>query len=335
MQNYIPPFKISGSIIQLSEAIAYQLGRLTGEKMIAPKLSLRKSNQIKTIQASLAIEGNTLNLDQVTDLLEGKRVLGPAKDILEVKNARDLYANISITNPLKITDLLKAHEILMKDLVSAPGSFRARDVGIFNGSKVTHVPPSSHRVYTLMEDLFDYIRSTTEYSWLIKSCVFHYEFEFIHPFEDGNGRIGRLWQQLLLIKHNPIFEFVPIEVLIKEHQDDYYGALSRSDQAGNSTVFIEFMLSIIQQALAEYGHEIGRYPKDAASRLRYAKEILKRDIFSRKEYMNIHRDISQATGSRDLLFGVENNLLLKTGINNQTQYSFVITERADDSIIGE
>lgn len=333
MQNYIPPFKISGSIIQFSEAIAYELGRLAGEKMIAPKLSLRKSNQIKTIQASLAIEGNTLNLDQVTNLLEGKRVLGPAKDILEVRNASEIYANISLINPLEITDLLKAHGILMKDLVSASGSFRTGDVGIFNGSKVTHVPPSAKRVCALMEKLFDYIRSTTEYSWLIKSCVFHYEFEFIHPFEDGNGRIGRLWQQLLLIKHNPIFEFVPIEVLIKEHQHEYYGALSRSDKAGDSTVFIEFMLSIIHQALEEYGDDIGRSPKDAASRLSYAKEILKRDIFSRKEYMNVHRDISQATASRDLLFGVENNLLLKTGINNQTLYSFVIKERADESII--
>jgi Fic family protein len=324
MNQYIPPFNITGTIIQLSEAIAFELGRLSGEKMIVPKLSLRKSNQIKTIQASLAIEGNTLNLNQVTDLLEGKRVLGPAKDILEIKNAGELYANIARINPLDINDLLKAHGVLMNNLICVPGCFRSGNVGIFNGSKVTHVAPSAKRVYVLIEDLFDYIRSTTDYSWLIKSCVFHYEFEFIHPFEDGNGRIGRLWQQLLLMKYHPLFECVPIEVIIKEQQQDYYSALSQSDRMGDSTAFIEFMLKIIHQALKEYGQDIGRSPKDVESRLSYAKEFIQKEAFSRKEYMDIHRDISQATASRDLLFGVEHNLLLKSGRKNQTLYNWAI-----------
>jgi Fic family protein len=322
MNKYTPPFNITGIIIQLSEAIAFELGWLSGEKMIVPKLSLRKSNQIKTIQASLAIEGNTLNLNQVTDLLEGKRVLGPAKDILEVKNAGELYANISLINPLNIQDLLKAHGVLMNNLVSVPGCFRSGDVGIFNGSKVTHVAPSAKRVSILIGDLFEYIRTNQEYSWLIKSCVFHYEFEFIHPFEDGNGRIGRLWQQLLLMKHHPLFECVPIEVLIKEHQQDYYSALSHSDRAGESTAFIEFMLKIIHQALKEYGRDINRSPKDAESRLIYAKEFIKEESFSRKKYMEIHRDISQATASRDLLFGIANNILQKQGSKNQTLYKW-------------
>jgi Fic family protein len=326
VNTYIPPFNITGTIIQQSEAIAFELGRLSGEKMIAPKLSLRKSNQIKTIQASLAIEGNTLSLDQVTALLEGKCVLGPAKDILEIKNAGDLYANIARINPLDISDLLKAHGVLMNNLISESGCFRSGNVGIFNGSKVSHVAPSAKRVYALIEDLFDYIRSTTDYSWLIKSCVFHYEFEFIHPFEDGNGRIGRLWQQLLLMKYHPLFESVPIEVLIKEQQQDYYSALSQSDRMGDSTAFIEFMLTIIHQALKEYGQDIGRSPKDAESRLSYAKEFIKNESFSRKEYMNIHRDISHATASRDLLFGVEHKILLKMGNRNQTLYGFVKKE---------
>lgn len=328
MNNYIPPFNITGTIIQLSEAIAFELGRLSGEKMIVPKLSLRKSNQIKTIQASLAIEGNTLNLLQVTDLLEGKRVLGPAKDILEVKNAGELYANISLINPLNIKDLLKAHGVLMNDLVTISGCFRSGDVGIFNGSKVTHVAPSAKRLSILIGDLFEYMRTNQDYSWLIKSCVFHYEFEFIHPFEDGNGRIGRLWQQLLLMKHHPLFECVPIEVLIKEHQQDYYSALSQSDRAGESTVFIEFMLKIIHQALKEYGQDIGRSPKDAESRLSYAKAFIKKESFSRKEYMDIHKNISQATASRDLLFGIENNILQKQGSKNQTLYSYVVSRKA-------
>jgi len=175
-----------------------------------------------------------------------------------------------------------------------------------------------------MEDLFDYVQNTEEYSWLIKSCVFHYEFEFIHPFDDGNGRIGRLWQQLLLIKHHPIFEFLPVEVLIKEHQQEYYMALSQSDRDGESTSFIEFMLKIIHQTLQHYGKNAKYASGDVTSRLSYAKELLKTDSFSRKEYMEIHRDISQATASRDLLFGVEHKFLLKTGSRNQTLYNWAI-----------
>ncbi len=324
MKKYIPPFKITAQIIQLSEAIAYELGRLAGEKMISPKVSLRKSNQIKTIQASLAIEGNTLSLEQVTDLLEGKRVLGPSKDIREVKNAGELYSNLSLINPLENKDLLNAHAVLMDQLITEPGRFRSGGVGIFNGAQVTHMPPSAKRVPMLMEDLFNYIQNTTEYSWLIKSCVFHYEFEFIHPFEDGNGRIGRLWQQLLLMKYHPMFEFLPAEVLIKEHQREYYRALSQSDRDGESTTFIEFMLKIIHQTLQHYGKNAKYGSEDVTTRLSYAKELLKTDSFSRKEYMEIHRDISQATASRDLLFGVEHNLLLKTGSRNQTLYKWAI-----------
>lgn len=175
-----------------------------------------------------------------------------------------------------------------------------------------------------MEDLFSYIQNAKEYSWLIKSCVYHYEFEFIHPFEDGNGRIGRLWQQLLLMKHHPMFEFLSVEVLIKEHQQEYYRALSQSDREGESTVFIEFMLKIIHQTLQQYGKSAKYVSDDAESRLNYAKELLKTISFSRKEYMDIHRDISQATASRDLLFGVEHKILLKTGSKNQTLYSYII-----------
>lgn len=327
MKNYIPPFKITGSIVQLSEAIAYELGRLAGEKMIAPKLSLRKSNQIKTIHASLAIEGNILTIDQVTDLLEGKRVLGSAREILEVKNAGELYNNLSLINPLENKDLLNAHAILMDQLITEPGRFRSGGVGIFNGAQVTHMPPSAKRVPMLMEDLFKYIQNTTEYSWLIKSCVFHYEFEFIHPFEDGNGRIGRLWQHLLLIKHHPVFEFLPVEVLIKKHQQEYYSTLSQSDREGESTAFIEFMLKIIYQTLQQYGKSAKYTSEDSASRLVYAMDLLKTDSFSRKQYMDIHRDISQATASRDLLYGVENTILLKSGSKNQTAYRYIKSKK--------
>lgn len=327
MKNYIPPFKITGSIVQLSEAIAYELGRLAGEKMIAPKLSLRKSNQIKTIHASLAIEGNILTIDQVTDLLEGKRVLGSAREILEVKNAGELYNNLSLINPLENKDLLNAHAILMDQLITELGRFRSGGVGILNGAQVTHMPPSAKRVPMLMEDLFKYIQNTTEYSWLIKSCVFHYEFEFIHPFEDGNGRIGRLWQHLLLIKHHPVFEFLPVEVLIKEHQQEYYSTLSQSDREWESTAFIEFMLKIIYQTLQQYGKSAKYTSEDSASRLVYAMDLLKTDSFSRKQYMDIHRDISQATASRDLLYGVENTILLKSGSKNQTAYRYIKSKK--------
>lgn len=321
--SYSPPFNITPAVMQLSERISYEVGRLSGEKSIFPSVKLRRSNQIKTIQASLAIEGNTLSIKQVTDILEGKSVLGPQKDILEVKNAIDVYSQLRELSPLNHDHLLKAHRILMKGLVERSGEFRTEPVGIYKDGRIAHLAPPADRVEHLVLDLLRYLQNETNVSWLIKSCVFHYEFEFIHPFIDGNGRMGRLWQQLLLMKHHDIFEYVSVEEIVRNNQADYYSALGASDKAGESTEFIEFMLSTILESLKSYREESVSGLKSAGDRLLYAKQLLKEVEFSRQEYMEIHSNISQATASRDLKYGLEQKILSAKGNHNKTQYRYM------------
>lgn len=322
MSQYRPPFLVTSKILEHCVQISRELGRLDGQKLTKPTAVLRRSNQIKTIQASLAIEGNTLDLEQVTDLLAGKRVLGPSRDILEVKNACEVYHKLQHLNPLNLNHLLQAHGLLMKDLVSDAGQFRDKGVGIFKGSNVAHVAPPAKRVPVLMENLFAFLKVKHEHSWLLKSCVFHYEFEFIHPFSDGNGRMGRLWQQLLLIREHPVFEYVSVERIIKANQEEYYESLAVSDRKGDSTVFIEFSLGSILQALLAYGSEASYRPHDARSRLQFVVDKLSSRWFKRKEYCEVQGNISMATASRDLLFGVENQILRSRGTKNQVEYWF-------------
>lgn len=220
-----PPFHITPTILNLVSEITRLLGHYEGLHAPVPQPQLRRQNQIRTIQGSLAIEGNTLDLKQVTAVMEDKRVLGPKKDILEVQNAVQLYASFPKFNPLRAKDLLMAHSILMSGLTERAGKFRTGSVGILKGSKVSHLAPPANRVAVFMDDLFQFLKVDKNYSELIKSCIFHYEFEFIHPFMDGNGRMGRFWQHLILTKYNSVFEYIAIESLIKERQDSYYEAL--------------------------------------------------------------------------------------------------------------
>lgn len=321
--SYIPPFKITPLILKKSQEISRELGIIAGQKRNEIPLKLRRTSNVRTIQASLAIEGNTLSLDQITDLLKGKRVMGPAKDILEVKNALSLYENLKMFDPLKVGDLLKAHAILMKNLVEETGRWRSGGVGIFKGDEVTHVAPPPKRVPELMQNLSEFLAGNLQISWLLKACIFHYEFEFIHPFSDGNGRMGRLWQQLILMKEDPVFEFIPVEVLIKDHQDEYYRVLGESDKLGESTPFIEFSLDLIQNALVDYRQTTSPLPKDSFSRLVYAKTRISKEWFSRKDYLEVHGDISTATASRDLLEGTQKGILISKGAKNQIQYCFI------------
>ncbi|WP_032113645.1 Fic family protein [Candidatus Paracaedibacter symbiosus] len=321
--SYIPPFKITPLILKNSQKISRELGIIFGRKIAEIPLKLRRENNIKSIQASLAIEGNTLTLNQITDILEGKRVIGPPKDILEVKNALSLYGNLKIFDPLKINDLLQAHTILMENLTDENGKWRSGAVGIFKGKEVSHVAPPAKRVPELMHDLFDFLVKNKEISWIIKACIFHYELEFIHPFADGNGRIGRLWQQLILMKEDPLFEYIPLEVLVKDNQAEYYQALGESDRLGESTPFIEFSLNIIDAALISYSQMPPPLPKDSFSRLNYAKSRILKEWFSRKNYIEIHKDISTSTASRDLLFGIEKGILKSRGRKNQLHYYFL------------
>lgn len=318
----MPPFKITPLILQKSQDISRDLGVLSGAKIDHAPLKLRRINSIKTIQSSLAIEGNTLGIDQVTHIFEGKRVLGPAKDIIEVNNAIKLYQNLPRINPLSIDDLLKAHRVLMNNLIKDNGKWRAGGVGIFKGNEVAHVAPPAKRVPLLMGSLFEFLTKSRDVSWFLKACIFHYELEFIHPFSDGNGRMGRLWQQLILMKEDPIFEFIPIEVLIKENQEDYYRVLAACDQSGDSTLFIEFSLDQILASLKEYTQSTQTSVRDTKSRLDFARAKMTQEWFSRKDYLELHKNISTATASRDLLQGVDEGILQKQGKNNQVRYSF-------------
>lgn len=323
--KYIPPFKITPLILKLSQDISRELGLIIGRKLADTPLTLRRSNNIKSIQASLAIEGNTLSLNQVTALLEGRRVIGPPKDILEVQNAFILYEDLHRFNPLKVEDMLKAHAILMAGLIEENGKWRTGGVGILKGNEVSHIAPPAKRVPILMEELFNFLAHSSDISWLIKACIFHYEFEFIHPFSDGNGRMGRFWQQLLLMKEDALFEFIPVEVLIKQNQEEYYNVLGESDNLGESTPFIEFSLKVIYAALKDYSQTAARLPQDHRTRLLFAQARIKENWFSRKDYLELHADISTATASRDLLFGIQEQILKNKGEKNQVRYQFIKT----------
>lgn len=213
-------------------------------------MQLRKENRIKTIHSSLAIENNSLSLKQITAIIEGKHVLGNPNEIKEVKNSIQAYDLLLSLNPYNEKDLLKAHKLMMQDLVERNGKYRIDGVGIFDGEKVVHLAPPAYRVSELMFDLFKWLKESDVHP-LIKSCVFHYEFEFIHPFQDGNGRIGRLWQTVILKEWKEIFAWLPVETLIKENQKEYYNVLGTSDSEANSTKFIEFMLSLILNTIEE------------------------------------------------------------------------------------
>ena len=248
--SYEPPFKITSKAINLISQISEKIGEISALENTERTVQLRKKNRIKTIHSSLAIENNSLTIEQITAIIEGKRVFGPPNEIQEVKNAVQAYELLLNLNPYKQNDLLKAHQLMMNDLVKHSGKYRKGGVGIFDGKGVVHVAPPADRVPFLMNDLFDWLKSSDAHP-LIKSCVFHYEFEFIHPFEDGNGRMGRLWQTVILTEWKPIFAWLPIETLIKENQKLYYKALGISDSNADSTEFIEFMLSIILKTIKE------------------------------------------------------------------------------------
>lgn len=248
--SYEPPFKITSQIIDLISQISEAVGEINSLENSPRHLELRKENRIKTIHSSLAIENNSLSLEQITAIIEGKRVLGSPNEIQEVKNALQTYELLLTLNPYEEKDLLKAHKLMMADLVERNGKYRKDGVGIFDGNQVVHLAPPADRVPFLMSDLFEWLKNSDVHP-LIKSCVFHYEFEFIHPFQDGNGRMGRLWQTVILKEWKSVFAWLPIETLIKENQVEYYNALNSSDSDANSTNFTVFMLQTILRTIKE------------------------------------------------------------------------------------
>lgn len=251
MKNKKPPFEITNKIIDYVAEIAELMGKLSSTNQLSGNPTLRRTNRIRTIHGSLAIEQNTLSLEQVTAVLNGKQVLAPPKDIAEVKNAYEIYERLDELDPYSVDDLLTAHGIMTRGLVDESGVFRSKPVGVVDQEgHVLHFGTLPQYVPALVIELLDWVKNS-DMHMLIRSCVFHYEFELIHPFADGNGRVGRLWHTLLLSKWNPAFAWLPIESIIHDRQQEYYAAINASNDAGESTVFIEFMLSAIKASLID------------------------------------------------------------------------------------
>lgn len=273
---YIPPFTVSSEAINLIAEISGLIERYAIRLEQEDGLRLRKANRIKTIHSSLAIEGNTLTEGEVRDVIDGKNVVAPIKQIQEVKNAIATYELYPTLNPFSVEDLLKAHGVMMQALVEDAGRFRRGSVGVFGEQGVVHLAPPAERVPMLMNDLFDWLKTSKDHL-LIRSCVFHYEFEFIHPFIDGNGRTGRLWQSLILGKLHPMFEHLPVENMVYANQQAYYDAITASTKAAQSGPFIDFMLGEIYKTLKEHqGEELSMTevdPIDKEYGLKFSEEF--------------------------------------------------------------
>ena len=282
-EKYNPPYTITNKIVALIAEISELIGHITVTSGLNNNPKLRRANRIKTIQASLAIENNTLTVEQITALLNGKRIIGTPAEIKEVKNAYEVYEQLLTFNPFSVEDLLKAHSILMTGLVKNAGDFRTGGVGVFKGSEVVHMAPPAEFVPEHIANLLAWYKKSTAHP-LIKSAVFHYEFEFIHPFADGNGRMGRLWHTLLLAEWKEILAWIPVETLVKERQEEYYDALGKADKEADSTVFAEFILTALRDALKDIPatDQVGDQDTDQVAKL---LKVLGNDTLTALELM--------------------------------------------------
>ncbi len=331
MRNKKPPFEITNQMIDYVAEIAELLGRLNVTDALSSNPTLRRSNRIRTIHGSLAIEQNTLSLEQVTAVLNGKHVLAPPKDIAEVKNAYEIYERLDELDPYSVDDLLTAHGIMTRGLVEESGVFRTRPVGVVDSEgHVLHFGTLPQYVPDLVLELLDWVK-TSEVHMLIRSCVFHYELELIHPFADGNGRVGRLWHTLLLSKWNPAFAWLPVESIIHDRQQEYYAAINASNDAGESTLFIEFMLSAIKALLIEAintSNEMSNRKMDKAT-LRWNKiqEFLKTHDYIMNADVRELCGVSAATANRILVKLADEDKLQKYRIRGH--WSYFITKKFD------
>ena len=303
MRNKKPPFEITNAMIDRVAEIAELVGRLTTNQLSANP-HLRRTNRIRTIHGSLAIEQNTLTLEQVTAVLNGKKVLAPPKDIAEVKNAYEIYERLDELDPFSVDDLLTAHGIMTRGLVDESGAFRSKPVGVVDQEgHVLHFGTLPQYVPNLVMELLDWAKNS-EVHMLIRSCVFHYELELIHPFADGNGRVGRLWHTLLLSKWNPAFAWLPVESIIHDRQQKYYEAINTSNDAGESTVFIEFMLAAIKASLIDAistSDELSDGPMDkAAVRWKQIEKYLETHPYIMNADVRALCGVSAATANRIL-----------------------------------
>ena len=312
MKNELHKCRTTSQVIHLLIDIAEIVGHLEGVKLLKPNPGLRRRNRIQTIQASLSIEGNSLTSDQVTALLDNKRVIGPGQDILAAQNAICAYGQLDGFDPFSITSFLKAHEILMEGLITSTGMLRTGPIGVIRQGEIFHEAPSWENVDPMMQTLFAYLKKNDDHL-LLKSSRFHFQLEHIHPFVDGNGRMGRLWQTCLLMAYHPIFEFLPVADFIKKRQSGYYRELAIGDDTGDCTGFVVFMLSVIRESLQELMVETRSVRLTASVRLEMAAHSFGDHSFSRRDYQSFFKTISTATASRDLKEGVKKGLLEKTG----------------------
>ncbi len=315
MRNKKPPFEITNTMIHEVAEIAELVGKLTSTNQLSANPTLRRTNRIRTIHGSLAIEQNTLSLEQVTAVLNGKQVLAPPKDIAEVKNAYEIYERMDELDPYAVDDLLMAHGIMTQGLVEESGMFRSRPVGVVNQEgHVLHFGTLPQYVPDLVMELLDWVKNS-DIHMLIRSCVFHYELELIHPFADGNGRIGRLWHTLLLSKWNPTFAWLPVESMIHARQPEYYAAINASNDAGESTAFIEFMLSTIKASLIDAintSDEMSDGPMDKATmRWKQIEKFLETHEFIMNADVRALCGVSAATANRILAGFASSGKLVK------------------------
>ena len=317
-----PPFEITESIIDKVAQIAELTGRIYPVLDVSANPRLRRSNRIRTIHSSLAIEQNTLSLEQVTAVLNGRKVLAPPKDIEEVRNAYEIYGMLDSLDPYSVEDLLTAHGVMMRGLTRESGSFRTRPVGVVDDQcNILHFGTLPDYVPDLTMELLDWVRDS-DLHMLIKSCVFHYEFEVIHPFTDGNGRIGRLWQTLLLTKWREIFAWIPVESMIYDRQTEYYDAINRSNSNGNSTVFIEFMLSAVLEALTEAVESVGSSADVEEGELRWLKIrrfIKEKGVITNADVRDL-LNVSPATANRILAALVREDKIRKIRLGKTWGY---------------
>ena len=324
MRNKKPPFEITNAMIDHVAEIAELVGRLTSTNQLSANPTLRRTNRIRTIHGSLAIEQNTLTLEQVTAVLNGKQVLAPPKDIAEVKNAYEIYERLEELDPYSVDDLLTAHGIMTRGLVEESGMFRTRPVGVADQEgHVLHFGTLPQYVPDLVMELLGWVRDS-DIHMLIRSCVLHYEFELIHPFADGNGRVGRLWHTLLLSRWNLAFAWLPVESIIHDRQQEYYAAINASNDAGESTEFIEFMLSAIKASLIDAlntSDEMGDGPMDKATlRWKQIEKFLETHPFIMNADVRTLCGVSAATANRILANLVMNGNLNKCHKNGYWAY---------------
>ena len=275
---YKPPFDITNSMINKIIAITEKVSTILSFNSLKRMPILRKNNKIKSIHSSLTIEANSLSIKEVEDVIDGKKVLGPEKEIIEVKNAYEAYSMVEEFDGYNENDLLKAHKILTNSLLEDSGKYRNHDEGVYDGERLIFMAPPQDIVPTLMNDLFSWLKSDKETHILIKSCVFHYEFVFIHPFSDGNGRVARLWQNVLLTKWKPFFEYVPLESQIEKYQNEYYKSISKCHKNGNSNLFIEFILKMLDETLNDVLKNINKEVNNISIQVNKLLDVMDKNI---------------------------------------------------------